>query len=140
MAVTPSNADLEFRDRFEAGGVGASEFRHREHLRLAFVYLSEGDAAQASRRMRLSLKGFLAANGAPASKYHETLTRSWVEAVAYFISKAHPAASFDAFLAQDDRLLDHRIMLTHYARETLFSETARRRFVRPDREPIPAAA
>ena len=140
MPATPSRSDLAFRDAFEAGRVPPAAFDHRAHLRLAFVHVSEGGPEAASRRMGRALRRFLAANGAPASKYHETLTRAWTAAVAHFASKARPAPSFEALLAQDDRLLDPAIMLTHYRRGTLFSDAARARFVPPDLQPIPEAA
>ena len=60
-------------------------------------------------------------------------------AVAYFMGKARRATSFDSLLAMDDRLLDTRIMLTHYRKDTLFSDAARTAFVAPDLQAIPAA-
>ena len=139
MTMMPSQYDLDFRDAFEVGHVIPADFNHRAHLRLAFVYLCEGAIDAAMSRMRAALQAFLKRNGVPASKYHETLTRSWMMAVAHFMEKAGPASSFDAFLAQDDRLLDAGIMLSHYRKETLFSEAARAAFVLPDRQAIPTA-
>ena len=136
MNIAPSTSDLEFRDRIEAGGIQPSDFSHREHLRLAFVYLCESDMDGALERMRSTLMRFLRANNAPAGKYHETLTLSWLQAVRHFMDLSHGAISFDAFLAADDRFLDTKIMLTHYRRETLFSEKARWSFIAPDLQPI----
>ena len=137
MSVTPSASDMEFRTSFEAGGIPPSGFSHREHLRLAYVYLCESDTDEALEKMRSALKRFLDANNVPAGKYHETLTLSWLQAVGHFMNLSQGAASFDGFLAADDRLLDTNIMLTHYRRETLFSEKARLDFVAPDLQPIP---
>lgn len=91
-------------------------------------------------RMRQAIRAFLKRNDVPADKYHETLTRAWLMAVAYFMGKAEPAASFDRFIAQDDRLLDTKIMLTHYRKTTLFSDPARAAFIAPDVQPIPKVA
>lgn len=137
MNVKPSCEDVKFKDRFEAGEALPSNFHHRDHLRLVFVYLCESDVKTASQKMRSSLKNFLKNNDIPVSKYHETLTYSWVQAVKHFMEKAGRVTSFDAFIRVDDRLLDTDIMLTHYARETLFSEQARAKFVPPDIQPIP---
>ena len=138
--MMPSQDDLDFRDAFEAGRVAPANFDHRAHLRLAYVYLCEGPVDAAMPHMRSALQRFLLRNGVPAAKYHETLTRSWLMAVAYFMDKATGAASFDSFLAQDDRLLDTHIMLTHYRKKTLFSDAARAAFVAPDLQSIPPAA
>lgn len=137
MGMTPTKADIEFKDRFERCEVPPSEFHHRDHLRLVFVYLCESDVSVANVRMRISLKKFLKFNNVPSEKYHETLTYSWVQAVRHFMAQAETASSFDAFLAADDRLLDTQIMLSHYNRETLFSDKARAEYVRPDVEAIP---
>ncbi|WP_299770921.1 hypothetical protein [uncultured Tateyamaria sp.] len=139
MTMMPAPDDLTFRDQFEAGRVAPDDFNHRAHLRLAYVYLCEGPVDAAMPRMRVALHAFLKRNGVPADKYHETLTRSWLMAVAYFMDKATPAASFDSFLKQDDRLLDTQIMLTHYHKDTLFSDAARAAFVAPDLQAIPPA-
>ncbi|WP_299728934.1 hypothetical protein [uncultured Tateyamaria sp.] len=137
MTMMPSPDDLDFRARFEAGEVAPEEFNHRAHLRLAYVYLSEASVDIAMDRMRTALMGFLKRNGVPPGKYHETLTRSWLLAVRYFMDKAVHAQSFDSFLRRDDRLLDTRIMLTHYRKDTLFSDAARAAFVAPDLQAIP---
>ena len=140
MSMMPSPDDLMFRDAFEAGTVAPSDFNHRAHLRLAYVYLCEGSVETAAAAIRSALHAFLKRNGVPAGKYHETLTRAWLLAVRYFMDKSAPSASFDRFLAQDDRLLDSQIMLTHYRKDTLFSDTARVTFVAPDLQAIPPSS
>ena len=137
MTAKPSIEDVSFKDRFEAGEVGPSEFHHRDHLRLVYIYLCESSVETANSRMRHSLTKFLKDNDVPPSKYHETLTMSWTQAVKHFMIRAGSPTSFDEFIAVDERLLDTSIMLTHYERETLFSDRARLEFVPPDIEPIP---
>lgn len=137
MKVTPSLSDVEFKDKFEAGSISPSEFNHRQHVRLAFVYLCEFPAELANQKMRSSLKKFLDDNGVPAEKYNETITYSWILAVRHFMESARNTTSFDGFINADDRLLDTAIMFSHYKRETLFSEKARHSFVLPDIENIP---
>jgi hypothetical protein len=134
-----SAADRRFRDEFEACRVAPEGFDHRAHIRLAYVYLAEHDTEAAVTRMRRALERFIAWNGVSASKYHETLTRSWVLAVHHFVQRSPAAASADAFIDANPELLDTRIMLTHYSRERLFSDAARREFVEPDLAPIPGA-
>ncbi|MEM7525396.1 MAG: hypothetical protein AAF360_16915 [Pseudomonadota bacterium] len=134
---TPSRDDLRFKNLFEAGEIAPSEFHHREHLRLAYVYLCDGDTKSAIARMDRALKSFLRRNNAPPEKFHVTLTYSWVQAVRHFMERAGAAASFDVFIGADDRLLDTGVMLTHYDRATLFSDRARAEFVEPDIQAIP---
>lgn len=138
MAHMISAADRRFRTEFEACRVTPGHFDHRAHVRLAYVYIVEHDTEAAVTRMRLALERFIAWNGVPASKYHETLTRSWVLAVSHFMHRSPvAAASAEAFIEANPALLDTRIMLTHYSRERLFSDAARQAFVEPDLDPIP---
>jgi hypothetical protein len=135
-----SNSDLEFRAAFEAGAYAPADFSHRAHVRLAYVYLADCDVDLALERMRAALVCFLSHHGIPASKYHETLTRSWLLAANHFMHKTPRTASSDDFIARNEILLDSRIMLTHYSAGLLFSEGARKEFAEPDLDPIPRHA
>lgn len=134
---TASPEDLSFRDAFEAGNVPPAQFRHRDHVRLAYIYLCEFDPVIANDRMRSALLHFLKVNNVPQGKYHETLTRSWINAVRHFMEVQEQSNSFDEFLLKGIQLLDAELMLTHYSRKVLFSEEARRQFLEPDLKPIP---
>ena len=131
-----SPADLEFRAAFEAGEIQPADFNHLSHLRLAYVYLAEGDPADAGQRMRQSLLNFLDVHHIPREKFHETLTRAWVMAVSHFMSRKE-SDSFSEFVENSRPLLDSKVMLTHYSNEALFSASARSAFVEPDLAAIP---
>ena len=132
-----SSSDREFRAAFEAGAYAPADFSHRAHVRLAYVYLADNHRDLALERYRGALVGFLAHHGIPASKYHETLTRSWILAVHHFMHRSPDATSADDFIERNPLLLDSKIMLTHYSASLLFSDAARAGFVEPDLDPIP---
>ena len=131
-----SEDDRDFRSAFEACISAPAEFNHEAHVRLAYVYLVEGDVESAVQRMRAALLNFLEHNDIPRSKFHETITRAWVLAVRHFMNKSTSASAAD-FMAKNPDLLDSRIMLTHYSASVLFSADARAAFVEPDLDPIP---
>jgi hypothetical protein len=135
-----SKSDREFRAAFEAGAFAPADFSHRQHIRLAYVYLAESAVELALERMRAALVGFLCVHGLPASKYHATLTRAWILAVDHFMHRSPKAFSADDFIARNPLLLDTKIMLTHYSAELLFSDQARADFVEPNLDPIPRHA
>ena len=135
-----STSDVEFRMAFEAGAIAPADFSHRAHVRLAYVYLADTDVNLALERMRAALVTFLCKHNIPASKYHETLTRSWLLAVNHFMHRTPVTASSDDFIARNEVLLDSKIMLTHYSAGLLFSDAARGEFVEPDLDPIPRHA
>ncbi len=131
-----SDADRQFLRDFEAFAVSPADFNHEAHVRLAYVYLAEAGVESAVERMRDALVAFLAHHQLPPSKFHETLTRSWILAVNHFMNKAGSASSSD-FIARHPALLDGKIMLTHYSAQVLFSDEARAAFIEPDLDPIP---
>ena len=65
------------------------------------------------------------------------MTRAWILAVAHFKAESTPCTSAAAFMEANPRLLDTKIMLTHYSAEVLFSPAARQSFVQPDIQSIP---
>jgi hypothetical protein len=132
-----SKADREFKAQFETCVLSPSEFNHRAHIRLAYVYLVENDEDRACRLMRDSLLRFLNHHGVELSKFHETMTRAWILAVRHFMEKDSGADSADTFIEHNPEMLDKNIMLTHYSAELLFSNEAREQFVDPDLDPIP---
>jgi hypothetical protein len=132
-----SAQDQTFRTEFEAGQFPPGGFNHRAHVRLAYVYLTQHDTDTAHQLMHHALLTFLQSHGIPVSKYHETLTRAWIMAVRHFMESSPDSDSSDTFIANNPRLLDSKIMLTHYSAEVLFSDAARARFVEPNLSPIP---
>ena len=132
-----SDEDARFRQAFEALEVAPAEFDHAAHVRLAYVYLCEGSVESAVENMKRALLAFIAHVGADPVKYHETITRAWVMAVDYFMGRSEACGSYADFLRINPKLLDSRIMLSHYSAEVLFSPAARQAFVEPDVQPIP---
>ena len=132
-----SNDDREFKAQFETCELSPTEFNHRGHLRLAYVYLAEHDDDMAYQLMRDSLIRFIAHNGVDISKFHETITRAWILAVRHFMENDSGADSANTFIDNNPKMLDKEIMMTHYSVELLFSDEARKQFITPDLDPIP---
>jgi hypothetical protein len=121
---------------FEALAVPPAEFRHREHVRLAFAMLTGADFGDAALRFRRALKRFAAAAGASA-KYHETLTWAYIAIVHQRMHEAPAASSLD-FVADHPDLLDHAAgALARYydVASITASVLAREVFVLPGRRP-----
>ncbi len=71
-----SKEDSIFKTQLETCEFPVSDFDHKSHLRLAYIYLVEHTIETAIPMMRESLNHFIQHNGVPASKYHETLTQA----------------------------------------------------------------
>ncbi|PTY37246.1 hypothetical protein BGP77_00690 [Saccharospirillum sp. MSK14-1] len=135
FAISPD--DQTFRQRMERCDIPVADFNHRAHLRLAYIYLCESDPDTATDQMRETLNQFLIHHQVDPAKFHETLTKAWILAVRHFMNKAGSATSADDLIDRYPQMLDTQIMLTHYTKERLFSEPARKAFIAPDIERIP---
>jgi hypothetical protein len=131
--LTP--ADLQLRRQFETRTLENAAFRHREHVRLTWGYLtSEPPAAVEARLCRALLE--LATSHGVAQRFHHTLTIAWVRLIES-ARRSHPDMPFDALIEMYPSLLDKDAPLAYYTREHLYSEDARTRWVAPNLKALP---
>lgn len=127
--------DATLLARFEALEISPADFRHIEHVRLAFAMLrEEQDFGRAGVRFREALQRFAASIGAHA-KYHETLTWAYL-AIVHECMASDPCASSHELLARHPELADHRCgaLARYYDIDAITaSPLARRVFVLPTR-------
>ena len=124
--------DADFLAAFEAGTL--ESFRHRDHVRMCWLYLRR-PGADARACVVDGIQRFALAKGA-TGLFHQTLTEAWLRLVAGALRET-PAVDFETFADRHPSLLDKDTVYRHYRRETLMGETARARWVEPDREPLP---
>jgi hypothetical protein len=121
-------------DGFESARLPAAAFRHAEHIRAAFLYLTRHpDFGEASVRFRAGLRRFAAAHGVP-DRYHETVTWAYL---ALINERAHGSsfASSADFLLRHPELLDAKrgIFSRYYDPGAIArSPKARQVFLLPD--------
>lgn len=122
--------DRQFVDAFESLAYPPDDFHHREHVRLAWIYLHERPLLEALTRFVESLKRF-AANAGAAGVYHETVTFAFLFLIHERMTES---ATFDEFAEANPDLFTWKpsILDRYYRAETLWSETARSTFVVPD--------
>lgn len=123
--------ETEFVQRFEDATLPTDAFRHRDHVRLAWLYLKRYPALEALTRFAEGLKRFASAHGHPGL-YHETITWAFL-----FLIRERMAdeETWEEFAAKNPDLLTWKpsVLDRYYEKETLFSDRARRIFVLPDR-------
>lgn len=124
--------DREFVASFEACTFPPGDFHHREHVRLAWVYLREKPLVDALTAFANSLRRF-ATNAGAAAKYHETVTFAFLFLIHERMQRAE-FQTFDGFAAANPDLFAWKpsILDRYYSAATLGSELARRTFVMPD--------
>jgi hypothetical protein len=126
--------DREFLCAFEEGTLPADAFHHRDHVRLAYLYLRRSPLPEAIARFRDGLRRFAAAQGKP-ERYHETITLAYLFLIHERLAATGGEEGFTAFAARNPDLFAWRpsILESYYRAETLGSDLARRVFVLPDR-------
>ncbi|HZR52583.1 MAG TPA: hypothetical protein VFB06_24100 [Streptosporangiaceae bacterium] len=114
----------------------AGEFRHRQHIHLAFWAVRRFGMPEAAARVCSAIRRIAAYQRAP-QKYHETVSRAWIELVAHHVTTDPECTDFGAFAARNPTLLDKRLLSRHYRSATLASLPARSGWVAPDLVPFP---
>jgi hypothetical protein len=115
------------------------QFRHRQHIHLAFEAVRRYGMPAATGMVCAWIRNIAAYQRAP-QKYHHTVSRAWVEMVAYHVAADPDCADFDAFAAANPALLDKRLLSRHYRSSTLASGPARLGWVEPDLIAFPWSA
>jgi len=125
--------DQELMDRFENGTLPNECFHHREHVRVAFLYLTKYPVLEALQLFSKSLRRFAEAHGKP-ELYHETITWAYVFLIWERMARAGTNQSWDEFALNNPDLLTWKggILTRYYCAGTLTSDLARAVFVLPD--------
>lgn len=132
--------DRDFLAAFESAAIPRDRWTHRDHVRVAFLYLRSFRFDDALVRLRDGIRALNRANGVqdtPTSGYHETRTVAWarVIAAAMTMDSAH---DFDAFARGHPSLLRKELLGAYYSSARLLGLAARTAFVEPDVAPLPA--
>jgi hypothetical protein len=128
--------DDEFVRAFEACEIANTDFHHRDHIRLAWIYVRRHGAVAAAERIAQSIRNFAAHHG-KSDKFHQTITDAWVLLVAEVANSLPATASFDEAATRFPRLLDKNYVRNFYSEAVLNSVSARKSFVPPDLRPLP---
>ena len=127
------SGDREFIAAFEACRLPPTAFRHRDHIRLAWLYLRNSDLPTAMQSFAVGLRRYAASLGKDGL-YHETITFAFLVAVNERMARGSADADWETFCAANPDLFLYPspLLARLYRPETLKSDLARRTFVLPD--------
>jgi hypothetical protein len=121
--------DTEFLKQFEQCTLPKENFKHKSHLRIAWLYLSQYSLDEAITRITEGIIRYASSIGA-SHIYHHTMTLAWV----YFVHHAMSSkeSDFESFINHHAYLLDKKLPLQYFSTALLESEQARKQWVDPD--------
>src|SRR5262249_23729936 len=121
-------------ERFETCTLSPESFPHREHVRLAWLYLRRYPVLEALSKFCEGLKRFAGSLG-KADRYHETITWAYLLLIRERMVRTEAAESWVEFAEANADLLDWEanILKRYYQDETLRSDLAKQVFVFPDK-------
>ena len=128
--------DAEFVEDVETCRFPNELAHHKEHVRLAFLYLRQHGPAQARDRIQETILRYATSQGA-AHKYHVTVTLAWMVLVEHAALTLPPQATWQDLLEASPRLLSKSALEQYYSKELLASDAARQSFVEPDLAALP---
>lgn len=116
--------------QFECLEISAPDFRHSDHLQVAYEMLDKYDFVDSCSLYARTIRAMAESVGVP-EKYNATITFAFMSLVAERKGQSiNP--DFDSFLAANPDLLDKNLLHSWYSRERLGSTAARRQFLLPD--------
>lgn len=126
--------DDEFAAAFEDLSLPPAAFRHADHVRLAWIYLTRMPLPEAMRRYADRLRAFAAHLGKPGL-YHETVTYGFLMVINERVADAPAGENWLGFRARNPDLFAgvKAVLGRWYSDERLASERSRAGFVMPDR-------
>jgi hypothetical protein len=125
--------DADLIARFLDTSLPTDAFRHRDHVRMAWLFVTRDGLPAALESFPAALRRFAEAKGA-STLYHATITWAYLLVINERQQRA-PAPDWSAFAAANPDLLSWKpsILDRFYTAGTLWSEEARRTFLLPDR-------
>ena len=138
--LKPFLTDEEFLRQFESTAWPREEWHHRQHVKVAYLYLRRFPLEAASVRIRERIKAFNAAKQVEeslTSGYHETMTQAWLRLVYFTLCEFGAVETADGFYEQNPQLWEKKVLRFFYNRERFMSAEAKAHFIAPDITPLP---
>lgn len=131
--ITATLTDGELLQRFEDTSLPTELFGHRQHVRMAWLFLQRDGMPGALGSFSQALRRFAAAKGAH-QLFHITVTWAYLLLINQRQQQCQ-TADWESFAAGNADLLHWKpsVLDEYYTADVLWSERARHTFLMPDR-------
>ena len=129
-------------EQFENGTYLAASWTHQSHVVMALWYLFHYPLVEARSRIKEGIKGYNLAQGGVNSDtegYHETITEFYIQVLVRFLERKGPI-DFDKVMKalKHEPCMSSSFPFAYYSKDRLMSVRARKSWVEPDLQAIPA--
>jgi hypothetical protein len=132
--------DDAFLKEFETGTWPLADWHHKQHIKVAYLYLRRYGFDEAMDRLRDRIKAYNATHNLPdlpTSGYHETMTGAWLRLVYFTLCDRGPADTADAFYEANPQLWQKAVLRFFYTPERFMSRQAKIEYLEADVTPLP---
>jgi hypothetical protein len=132
--------DDEFLIHCENQTYPFSQWNHRAHVKLAYLYLIRDGFESAVEKLRGGITAYNASNNIidqPTSGYHETMTQFWLQIIDVTVREYGAMPSADEFVDSHPQLSQKKNHRLFYSAELFMLPLAKRQFVEPDLTALP---
>lgn len=132
--------DETFLAEFESCRLTQDQWHHRQHIKVAYLYLRRYPFDAAMDRIRERIQALNVVHEVPdlpTRGYHETMTQAWLRLVHHTLCEYGPAKTADEFYEQHPELSQKKNLRLFYSQELMMSPRAKGEFVEPDLAPFP---
>jgi hypothetical protein len=135
--------DAQLLQQFEARTLPLSEWNHRAHVKVAYLYVRQYGFEGALARLRQNIQAFNEVNAipnTPTSGYNETTTHALLHLIAAVIAAyqhTHPVTTAESFCETHPQLLSKHALRFFYTPQRRMHPDAKGTFIEPDLAPLP---
>jgi outer membrane protein assembly factor BamD (BamD/ComL family) len=135
--------DTDLLTQFESLTLPFTEWTHRAHVKVAYLYLKQYPFEEALTHLRTAIQRYNAHNHvreSPTSGYNETTTHAFLHLIAATMrayAESHPCDSADAFCDTHPQLMSRHALRFFYSPERRMHPDAKTTLVEPDLAPLP---
>jgi putative acetyltransferase len=131
--------ESEFLQRFENCTLAEELWTHRAHVRMAWLHLTQAPRHEALDKIRSGILRYNTEVLGRRLQYHGTVTVAFTCIIA---DRIEPLETWREFEQHNAELFSHGmpVLMRYYSRQRLMSVEARRNFIEPDLQALPASA
>lgn len=127
-----SAKEKKYLENFKNTSLDIGKFHHKEHIKITYVLLIDNNIENTYFIIKNGILNILKKVGVDITKYHETMTYSWILIIKSFMEKTKECKDFEEFISHNPKLMDINTLYEYYSKELISTKYAREQILNPD--------